>query len=71
MPVLRISHTGDYVEAALEGYGPRQIEKRAFSFSLSAQDAEDIRWYLEEYPIYPIDPLPKIAARIEAPGSSL
>ena len=29
------------------------------------QDAEDIRWYLEDYLIYPLDPTPKIAKRIE------
>jgi len=64
MPVLRISHTAAHVEAALEGNGPRQIEKRPFSFTLSSQDAEDIRWYLEEYPIYPVDPQAKTARRI-------
>jgi tetratricopeptide (TPR) repeat protein len=53
------------VEAAFEGDGPRQVEKRPFSFTLSAQEAEDIRWYLEDYRIYPVDPQPKIAARIE------
>jgi len=53
------------VEATVEGGGPRQIEKRPFSFALSAQEAEDIRWYLEDYRIYPVDPAPKIAKRIE------
>ena len=28
---------------------PRQTVTRPFSFSLSTQDAEDIRWYLEDY----------------------
>jgi hypothetical protein len=65
MPVLRLSHTGDQVEAAYEGDGPRQIEPRPFSFALSAQDAKDIRWYLEDYPVYPIEPQPRIAKRIE------
>jgi hypothetical protein len=51
------------VEATLVGEG--LTEKRPFSFTLSAQDAEDIRWYLEDYRIYPVDPAPKIAQRIE------
>jgi tetratricopeptide (TPR) repeat protein len=54
------------VEAAFEDDGqPRQTVSRAFSWELSAQDAEDIRWYLEDYGVYPLDPTPKIAARIE------
>jgi hypothetical protein len=44
---------------------PPQKVTRPFSFSLSAQDAEDIRWYLEDYLVYPLDPQPKIARRIE------
>jgi hypothetical protein len=61
VPILRISHAGSHVEATFE----RQSEKRPFSFVLSAQDAEDIRWYLEDYRVYPVDPAPMIAKRIE------
>ncbi len=32
---------------------------------LTAQDQEDIRWYLEDFSQYPKDPAPAIAARIE------
>lgn len=32
---------------------------------LLPRDAEDFRWYLEDYRIYPVDPAPKIAKRIE------
>lgn len=54
------------MEAAFEHDGlPRQTVTRSFSFSLSPQDAEDIRWYLEDYLVYPLDPAPKIAKRIE------
>jgi hypothetical protein len=53
------------VEAALEGDGPRKTERRPFTFTLSPQEAEDIRWYLEDYRIYPVEPTPKIAQRIE------
>jgi tetratricopeptide (TPR) repeat protein len=36
-----------------------------FSFVWSAQDQEDLRWYLEDYLDYPGEPAPRIAARIE------
>ena len=66
MRLLRITQAGDKVEIALENDGaPRQTESRSLSFSLSAQDSEDIRWYLEDYLVYPLDPAPKIAKRIE------
>ncbi|MBV8905477.1 MAG: CHAT domain-containing protein, partial [Acidobacteriia bacterium] len=65
MPVLRLSHTGGQVEAAYEGDGARETVKRPFSFELSAQDAQEIRWYLEEYPVYPVEPEPERAKRIE------
>jgi len=54
------------VEVALEGDGlPRQTATSRFDFKLSPQDHEDLRWYLEDYLQYPLDPAPKIAARIE------
>lgn len=31
----------------------------------SPQDEEAIRWYLEEYLLYPFDPAPELAARVE------
>ncbi len=66
MPTLRITQSGPNVEAAFEDDGqPRQTVTRPFSFELSPQDSEDIRWYLEDYLVYPLDPAPKIAARIE------
>lgn len=37
-----------------------------FSFVLSAQDREDLRWYLEDYLQHFSDPAPKIATRIES-----
>jgi len=54
------------VEVALEGDGqPRQTATSRFDFKLSPQDHEDLRWYLEDYLQYPLDPAPTIAARIE------
>jgi hypothetical protein len=62
---LRISHTASRVKVTVEGAGPRHAEERPFSFALSDQDVEDIRWYLEDYRVYPVDPQPKFAKRIE------
>ena len=54
------------VEIALEGGSPtRQTAVSRFPFALSAQDREDLRWYLEDFLQYPLDPAPAIAARIE------
>lgn len=54
------------VEVALEGDGlPRQTATSRFDFKLTPQDHEDLRWYLEDYLQYPLDPAPTIAARIE------
>lgn len=60
------------VEIAFEGDGrARQTAVSRFTFALSAQDQEDLRWYLEDYLQYPLDPAPKIAARIEARMAAL
>lgn len=54
------------VEVALEGDGlPRQTATSRFDFKLTPQDHEDLRWYLEDFLQYPLDPAPTIAARIE------
>ncbi|MGK7872005.1 MAG: CHAT domain-containing protein [Xenococcaceae cyanobacterium] len=53
------------VEIALEGNGPRQTATASFAFRLTAQDQENLRWYLEDYLQYPHDPAPQIAARVE------
>jgi hypothetical protein len=37
----------------------------SFSFGISEQDQEDLRWYFEDYLNYPFDPAPTIASRIE------
>jgi tetratricopeptide (TPR) repeat protein len=55
------------VEIAFEDEGsPRRTAVSQFPFAVSEQDREDLRWYLEDYLQYPLDPAPKIAARIEA-----
>ena len=71
MPVLRLRQTSEGGDAyrvllELEADGQRREDTRQFTFKLEAQDQEDLRWYLEDYLQYPLDPAPKIAARIEA-----
>ncbi|MFO1430198.1 MAG: CHAT domain-containing protein [Candidatus Competibacteraceae bacterium] len=71
IPLLRLTQTGleeghHRVEASLEVPGrPRQTATTQFAFTLTPQDQEDFRWYLEDYLQYPLDPAPTIAARIE------
>ncbi len=71
MLTLRLTQFSDgpdryRVEIALEGDGvPRQTAVSQFPFKVSAQDREDLRWYLEEFLQYPLDPAPIVAARVE------
>lgn len=71
MPILRLTQYAESqpdryrVEIALEGDGPRQTAQVSFSYQLSEQDQENIRWYLEDYLQYPHAPAPQIAARVE------
>jgi hypothetical protein len=60
-----IEGDGHWVEVALEGDGTRQVAVARFTWELRAQDREDIRWYLEDYLLYPIEPAPMVAARVE------
>src|SRR5436190_1761699 len=71
--VLRLTQTAEAadgrfrVEIALEGAGvSRMAAKSAFGLDVTAQDREDMRWYLEDYLQFPLDPAPEIAKRIEA-----
>jgi hypothetical protein len=60
--------TGKFrVEIALEGddFARRTARTRPFDFQLTAQEHEELRWYLEDYLQYPQDPAPAIAARVE------
>jgi hypothetical protein len=47
-----------------DGLAPIEVCS-SFPFTLTAQDLEDLRWYLEEYAEFPYDPAPIIAARVE------
>jgi hypothetical protein len=49
----------------------RQLARAKVEFSVSAQVQENIRWYLEEYLMYPQDPAPRLAAQIEQKMSDI
>lgn len=53
------------VEMSLEGDGVRQVAVSRFEFELTAQDQEQLRWYLEDFLEYPFDPASAIAAEVE------
>lgn len=44
---------------------PRITAVVEFDFEVNKQDEEDIRWYIEDYLQYPMDPAPKIAVKAE------
>ncbi len=53
------------VDLSLDGDGAPRTATSTFDFSLTPQDGEDLRWYLEEFLQYPQEPAPTIARRIE------
>jgi hypothetical protein len=58
--------TGEHhVQLDLSGDGLAESAFAQFFFSVADQDHEDLRWYLEDYPQYPIDPARQIAQRVE------
>ncbi len=71
MPLLRLTQhqkeQNQYrVEIAFEDDdGSRLTADVNFSFELTREERADLRWYLEDYLQYPLDPAPKIAERIE------
>jgi len=70
VPLLRLRQSAEgesryRVVAEFENGGVRRSAESRFELQLTAQDQEDIRWYLEDFLQYPMDPAPAIAARIE------
>ncbi|MGD9101866.1 MAG: CHAT domain-containing protein, partial [Anaerolineae bacterium] len=72
MPTLRLTQTQTspdqdtyQVQVEFERGGRRRTANARFAFSLTPQEHEHLRWYLEDYLEYPHDPAPTIAARIE------
>ena len=72
MPLLRLTQhiekKADHyrVEIAFEDHdGSRQTADVTFKYEFTDEDRADLRWYLEDFLQYPMDPAPKIASRIE------
>jgi tetratricopeptide (TPR) repeat protein len=68
--VLRINDipAGDSrhrVEVTWQDGPARQVVASSFVYQVSEQDAERIRWYLEDYPEFPADPAPRLALDAE------
>jgi tetratricopeptide (TPR) repeat protein len=69
-PTLRLTQSIELanvfnVEVELLGLGPRITAQSHFTFDLSEQERQDMRWYVEEYAQYPFAPYPERAKRIE------
>jgi tetratricopeptide (TPR) repeat protein len=64
--VDRVAGAEHAVELQLAGPGSVRSASVRFGFELSARDREDLRWYLEDYLQYPVDPAPEIARGVEA-----
>ena len=69
-PTLRLTQTSiapgqHQLQLTLDGAGRPQAATARFAFQLSDQGRENLRWYLEDYLEYPIDPAPMIAAQVE------
>ena len=57
---------GNYrVQVELDDNGLVQEAECTMAFELNPDDARDLRWYLEDYLEYPLDPAPQIARRVE------
>ncbi len=69
MGVLRVScrpaGAGFVAGVELERARLRRVAEARAGFGLSAQDREDVRWYLEDYLQYPA-PAPQVAGRVQA-----
>lgn len=53
------------VAVRLEDDDPPAEGVSEFTFALREDDQRDIRWYLEEFLEYPLDPAPAVAARVQ------
>jgi tetratricopeptide (TPR) repeat protein len=69
MAVLRIDDVpfGDErrVTVTWQDGAARQVAVSSFAYQVSGQDAEKVRWYLEDYAEFPTDPAPVLAAGAE------
>src|SRR5579863_3127877 len=70
MPVLQVTDLpvgGDrrQVKVTWQDGASRRAATSAFSYQVGDQEAEKIRWYLEDYAEFPADPAPVLAADAE------
>jgi hypothetical protein len=61
----RPSGAGFAVDVVLEGVGAPRSASVPLGWELGAQDREEVRWYLEDFLQYPVDPAPRVARRVE------
>jgi hypothetical protein len=67
--VLRLSQFAEsdadtfHIELTLDG--SNVVRTPPFKIGVTPQDSEDLRWYLEDYLQYPLDPAPQKAVRVE------
>jgi tetratricopeptide (TPR) repeat protein len=73
MPTLRLvqeavdpSSGTHRIAVEFEGAGPRLTATAQVRLAMDQRELERLRWYLEEYLEYPIDPAPTIAGQVEA-----
>jgi tetratricopeptide (TPR) repeat protein len=65
---MQTARRGDTYTVQLDYRGSQQFHSPIITdvtFSLTAQEQEQLRWYLEDYLEHPTDPAPKIAANVE------
>ena len=70
MPVLQVTDVpvgGDrrQVKVTWQDGPARRAATTTFAYQVGEQEAEKIRWYLEDYPEFPTDPAPVLAADAE------
>jgi tetratricopeptide (TPR) repeat protein len=71
MPVLQVTDIpvgGDrrQVKVTWQDGPARRAATSTFAYQVGEQEAEKIRWYLEDYPEFPADPAPVLAAEAES-----
>ena len=73
MRTLRITQSAEHaghshvtLRLEIPNQPPKEPPAIDLKFDFTLQDQEDLRWYLEDYLQYPLEPAPTIAARIES-----
>src|SRR5437867_9615433 len=61
----RVNEKDISVHSHLNGEDLDLQNDSVFALEWTEQEQEDLRWYLEDYPVHTTEPSPQIAARIE------